>query len=185
YAVTIRTKSHRYLSPNARTITLDALRHFHKERYELFAACVMPDHAHLLLQPWPKKNDDKRNVIFWPLNELLHSIKSFSAHQINEIEGKTGAVWEKERFDRYARSDRDLEEKFHYILRNPWDSGLASQSEDYPWVWTQEDEYRMESSSRRDSATSPRDACATQARNNEPQITIGTHALPYATVSLS
>ncbi|PYL44537.1 MAG: hypothetical protein DMF42_00680 [Verrucomicrobia bacterium] len=186
YAVTIGTKSHRYLSPNARTITLDALRHFHKERYELFAACVMPDHAHLLLQPWPKKNDDKRNVIFWPLNELLHSIKSFSAHQINEIEGKTGAVWEKERFDRYARSDRDLEEKFHYILRNPWDSGLARQSEDYPWVWTQDDEYREESSFRRDAEISTRDACATQmSACEEPQIIVGTHALLYESVSFS
>src|SRR5438132_9548093 len=146
----------------------------------------MPDHEHLLLQPWPKKNDDKRNVIFWPLNELLHSIKSFSAHQINEIEGKTGAVWEKERFDGYARSDRDLEEKFHYILRNPWDSGLARQGEDYPWVWTQDDEYREESSFRRDAETSTRDACATQmSACEEPQIIVGTHALLYESVSFS
>src|SRR5438132_12147230 len=146
----------------------------------------MPDHEHLLLQPWPKKNDDKRNVIFWPLNELLHSIKSFSAHQINEIEGKTGAVWEKERFDRYGRSDRDLEEKFHYILRNPWDSGLAHQGEDYPWVWTQDDEYREESSFRRGAETSMRDACATQmSACEEPQIIVGTHALLYESVSFS
>ena len=61
------------------------------------------------------EDDDEGNVVFWPLNELLHSIKSFSAHQINKIEGKSGPVWEKERFDRYVRSDRDLQEKFHYI----------------------------------------------------------------------
>ncbi|HWM23363.1 MAG TPA: DEAD/DEAH box helicase [Chthoniobacterales bacterium] len=183
YAVTIGTKSRRCLSPDSRTIALDALRHFHNKRYELFAACVMPDHVHFLLQPWPKGDDEAGNVVFWPLSELLHSIKSFSAHRINEIEARKGAIWERERFDRYVRSDRDLEEKFHYILRNPWEAGVAGQNEDYPWVWTQEDDRRKESSSRRDGATSTRDARATQAENGGPHIIIGTHALLYEGVS--
>jgi REP element-mobilizing transposase RayT len=162
YAVTISTKKNRCLSPKARTIVLNSLRHFHNERYELFAASVMPDHVHLLLQPWPKGNDEKRNVLFWPLSELMHSIKSFSAHRINQFEKQSGPVWEKEQFDRYVRSDRDLKEKFHYILRNPWDAAVARQNEDYPWIWTQDDERRRKSSFRRDAETSTRDACATQ-----------------------
>jgi ATP-dependent DNA helicase RecG len=141
----------------------------------------MPNHVHFLLQPWPKENGDAGNVVFWPLTELLHSIKSFSAHAINKAEKTSGAVWEQERFDRYVRSDRDLEEKFHYITRNPWDAGVAGQNEDYAWVWTQEDESRKESSPRRDSATNTRDACATQ--NDAPDIIIGTHALLYEGVS--
>jgi superfamily II DNA or RNA helicase/REP element-mobilizing transposase RayT len=183
YAVTIGTTRRRCLSPQARTIVLTALLHFHNRRYELFAACVMSDHLHLLIQPWPKQNDNKENVVFWPLSELLHSIKSFSAHKINQLEKKSGSVWEKERFDRYVRSDRDLEEKFHYILRNPWNSGVVGQNEDYPWVWTQDDEARKESAFRRDAETSTRDACATQA--DAPQIIIGTHALLYENVSFS
>jgi REP element-mobilizing transposase RayT len=166
YAVTITTKRDRCLSPGARTIVLNSLRHFHNQRYELFAACVMPDHLHLLLQPWPKANDDAGNVIFWPLRELMHSIKSFSAHKINEVEKKNGSVWEKEQFDRYVRSDRDLAEKFRYILRNPWASGVAEQNADYPWVWTQDDEYRKGSSFRRDAETRTRDACATRRRES-------------------
>ena len=186
YAVTIGTKSRRCLSPKARTIVLDSLRHFHDERYELFAVCVMPAHVHLLMQPWPKENDDEGNVVFWPLSELLQSIKSFSADEINKLEGKSGAVWEKERFDRYVRSDRDLEEKFQYIVRNPWDSDVVGQNEDYPWIWTQEDEYRKESSSRRGGVTSTRDACATETRRDDaPDVIIGTHALLYETVSFS
>src|SRR5437588_4185226 len=146
----------------------------------------MPDHVHLLMQPWPKENDDEGNVVFWPLSELLQSIKSFSAHEINKLEGKSGAVWEKERFDRYVRSDRDLEEKFQYIVRNPWDSDVVGQNEDYPWIWTQEDEYRKESSSRRGGVTSTRDACATETRRDDaPDVIIGTHALLYETVSFS
>jgi hypothetical protein len=163
YAVTIGTKSRRGLSPDARTIVLNALRHFHNTRYELFAACVMPDHVHLLMQPWPKENDAKGKVVFWSLSDLLHSIKSFSAHQINKLEHKTGGVWEKERFDRYVRSNCDLQEKFHYILRNPWDAGVAGPNENYPWIWTQDDELRVASSFRRDAESSTRDARATQS----------------------
>jgi REP element-mobilizing transposase RayT len=166
YAVTIGTKKDRCLSPKARTIVLNSLRHFHNERYELFAACLMPDHLHLLLQPWPKGNDKNGNVVFWPLSELMHSIKSFSAHRINELEKKSGSLWEKEQFDRYVRSDRDLQEKFHYILRNPRQSRVPKQNQDYQWVWTQDDDARKESSFRRDAETSTRDACATQRRES-------------------
>jgi putative transposase len=167
YGVTVGTKKDRRLSPNARTIVLNSARYFHERRYELFAACVMPDHVHLLLQPWPKDCDDKANVVFWSLSGLLHSIESFSAHRINELENKTGAVWEKERFDRYIRSDRDLQEKFHYILRNLWDSRVVSQNEDYPWVWTQDDDARKERMFRRDAETSsPRRALPRGARHD-------------------
>jgi len=186
YAVTIGTKKNRCLSPKARTSVLNSLRHFHEKRYEMFAACVMPDHVHLLIQPWPKSDDNTGKSAFWPLSELLHSIKSFSAHNINELEKKSGSVWQKEHFDRYVRSDRDLEEKFHYILRNPWDVGVAGQNEDYPWIWTQDDEARNEGSFRRDAETSTRDACATlTVANADPQIIVGTHALLYESVSFS
>jgi len=180
YAVTIGTKKRRCLSPKARTIALDSLRYFHNKRYELFAACVMPDHVHFLIQPWPKENADAGNVIFWSLKELLHSIKSYSAHAINKTERERGGVWEKERFDRYIRSQPDLIEKFEYILRNPWDSGVAKPGEDYPWVWAQDDEYRVKS-------PFPRDACASrkEGEENAPQIIVGTHALLYEGVNFT
>ena len=50
----------------------------------------MPDHVHFLFQPWPKEHDDGGNALFWSLKELLHSLKSFSAHEINSIEKKKG-----------------------------------------------------------------------------------------------
>ncbi|HYR59593.1 MAG TPA: helicase-related protein, partial [Chthoniobacteraceae bacterium] len=153
------------------------------------AACVMPDHAHALFRPLPKERRADGEPVFWSLTELLGSWKSFTAHEINKREGKSGPVWEKESFDRYIRSDRDLEEKFQYIIRNPWDAEIVRPDEDYPWVWTEEDELRdahaSGSSSRRDAATSTRDACAPQSSaaaelpEGEPHILIGTHALLY------
>jgi hypothetical protein len=99
----------------------------------------MPDHVHFLLQPWPKETTTEETVVFWTLSELLRSVKSFSAREINKLTGKTGSLWEPERFDRYIRSDRDLEEKFQYIVRNPWDAKLVEPTEDYAWVWTPDD----------------------------------------------
>ena len=136
YAITISTRRRKQLSPAARTIVLNALRHFHDKRYELYVACVMPDHAHLLLQPWPKEFDADENPVFWPIAELMQSVKSFTAHEINKLQKTTGPVWEKESFDRVIQSESDLQEKFHYICRNPWDVGVAQQNEDYPWLWT-------------------------------------------------
>ena len=186
YAVTITTAHRRSLSPQARTIALNAWRHFHNTRYELFAVCVMPDHVHALFQPWPKNETQAEETRFWSLTELMRSLKSFAAREINRAEGKAGAVWEKETFDRYVRSDRDLAEKFHYILRNPWDAGAAKQNENYPWIWTPEDEMRItRSSSPQNAATSTLQACAPQISANEPQIIVGTHALLYDNVSFS
>ena len=73
----------------------------------------------MLFQPWIKEHNTAGENVFWSLGELLHSIKSFTAKEINRIEGTTGEVWEQERYDRYVRGDRDLEEKFHYIVSNP------------------------------------------------------------------
>ena len=183
YAVTMSTRRRRKLGPDARTIVLNAWRHFHDKRYELFALCVMPDHVHALFQPWPKDKDAADETVFWSLTELMRSLKSFAAREINKLEGTTGALWEKETFDRFIRSDRDLEEKFHYILRNPWDSRVAGQDESYPWIWTPEDE----SSSRQNAATSTLQACAPQIQNSRssdaPDIIVGTHALLYEGVS--
>jgi RecG-like helicase/REP element-mobilizing transposase RayT len=187
YAVTITTAQRRTLSPQARTIVLNAWRHFHNTRYELFAICIMPDHVHAVFQPWPKNESSHEKTKFWSLTELMRSLKSFTAREINRAEQQTGAVWEKETFDRFIRSESDLTEEFHYILRNPGDAGVAKQNEEYPWIWTADDEVRAsKSSSPQNAATSTLQACAPQTlARDELQIIVGTHALLYEGVSFS
>ncbi len=155
YAVTFSTADRKSLSPEARRIVLDCVLYWSERRYQLYAATVMPDHVHLLFEPQIKENDQKGDPVFYSLTEILHTIKSFTAHEINKIEGGVGAVWEKESFDRVIRSERDLQEKFAYITRNPWDSGVVGEKEDYPWVWWPE-------ASRRAAEMSTPAACAPQ-----------------------
>ncbi len=138
YHVTLSTLERRPLEPADRSIVLDCLRHWDGRRYRLVAACVMPDHVHFIIQPGIEAQDADGNPVFHSLSTILHTIKSFTAHEINKRVGKSGGVWEQEKFDRYIRSDADLEEKFHDVCRNPWDAGLVQPHEPWPWVWTPE-----------------------------------------------
>jgi alanyl-tRNA synthetase/REP element-mobilizing transposase RayT len=137
YMVTFTTREHRKLSPTERDITLETILNDAGKKYELYAACVMPDHVHLLLEPQIQNQDAKGAPVFHKLPAILQTVKSVSSHRINKLAGVKGQrVWENESFDRVIRSERDLEEKFHYICRNPWDSGVAKPDEDYLWLWT-------------------------------------------------
>jgi alanyl-tRNA synthetase/REP element-mobilizing transposase RayT len=136
YAISFSTHERKELSGASRTIVLDALKHFDSTRYHLLAACVMPDHVHCLIQPVPKEHDKKGNPIFWPLSDLMHSIKSFTAKEINKLEGWDGQVWENEYHDKLIGSDRELGEQQDYILSNPWRVRLVADTEDYQWKFS-------------------------------------------------
>src|ERR1051326_8398246 len=116
YAVAFSTYKRRQLTPEQRNIVLTSVRHACQiGQYELYAACVMPDHVHLLFEPQIKTNETQGRTIFWSLAEILQPIKSATAHRINKLAGTTGPIWEKESFDRVIRSESDLQEKFAYI----------------------------------------------------------------------
>ncbi len=139
YMVTFSTRERRQLTPSERDLVLNSALYAHEHRqYELYAACVMPDHVHLLFEPQIKEQDKEGKPVFWSLSEILQGIKSASAHNISKASGRKEPVWEKESMDRMIRGQSDMEEKFHYVCRNPWDAGIVPQIENYPWLWTPE-----------------------------------------------
>jgi len=156
YAITWSTNARQKLSDAARKIVLDCILYWKERRYQLYAACVRPDHVHILIEP-QVRSQASNETEFFSLTEILHTLKSFTAHKINELEGKSGPVWERESFDRVIRSESDLHEKFNYITRNPWDTGVARPGEDYPWVW-----FPGKETSRPAAETSTPAACAPQ-----------------------
>ena len=138
YMVTFATREKRQLTPGERDIVLQSVLYARENcQYQLFAACVMPDHVHLLFEPQIRAQGKDGKPVFFSLGEILHGIKSTTAHKINKAANVTGVhVWEEESFDRLMRGDADLEEKFHYICRNPWDNGIIPLTENYQWLWT-------------------------------------------------
>ena len=196
YMVTFSTRNGLQLAPQDRQTILDSILH-NQDRYELFAACVMPDHVHLLIEPAVKKYHSDEKAEFFSLTEILHTIKSFTAHQINQAHERKGPVWEKESFDRIIRSEADLQEKFTYILNNPREAGIIEQDEEYAFNWPTSHENRVPHAARVSASAARRspgsgeppdpapgpgalpETPGTPGISGTPGITVGTHALFY------
>ena len=136
YFITFRTENLRILSPEARSIALNAVLHWDRKRWTVMSVVVMPDHVHLIAKPLPKGNlrDADSTSTTWLLAEILHSIKSFSSNEINKLEGKRGVpVWQTESYDRIIRDERELVYELAYMNHNPVKAGLTARAEDYQW----------------------------------------------------
>ena len=94
--------------PQVLEIVRAALFHFDHERYVLHAFAIMPNHVHLLLEMLGENK----------LNDVLHSLKSFTAKKINLALGKSGCVWQRESFDRLIRTEAHYLRVVRYIKNN-------------------------------------------------------------------
>ena len=92
----------------------DALIHFDGERYDLGAWVIMPNHVHVVVTP-----RDGHHI-----GDILHSWKSFTAHKINELLGRTGRFWQHESYDHIVRNERALYKIEEYIDRNSETAGI-------------------------------------------------------------
>ncbi|HDZ20056.1 MAG TPA: valine--tRNA ligase [Phycisphaerae bacterium] len=97
----------------------DALKHFNHRRYDLVAWCVMPNHVHAVVRPLGDHT----------LPEILHSWKSFTAREANNVLGLSGQFWKKESYDHLIRDEDDFNNQVNYILANPAKAGLSD------WGW--------------------------------------------------
>jgi len=96
-------------NPQVRQIVGDALMHFDGSRYDLGAWCIMPNHVHVLVRP---KGG-------YTLSQVLHSWKSFTAHEINKRLNREGEFWQHESYDHIVRNPRSLWRIEQYIMNNP------------------------------------------------------------------
>jgi putative transposase len=97
------------LSMEERMLVASALRHFNRQRYELYAWVVMNDHGHVVFRPSES----------FAMSGILHSWKSFTTHQLQRKYERIGAVWVDETWDRIVRDNDELLEKCTYVLNNP------------------------------------------------------------------
>jgi REP element-mobilizing transposase RayT len=109
--------------PEIASIVESSMLHFQGDRYALSAWSVMPSHVHGVVTP----NADHT------LSDILHSWKSFSAHEINRELKRTGKIWEKESFDHLVRDERAFEQFARYTEENPVVAGLCGSPEEWPF----------------------------------------------------
>jgi putative transposase len=130
YFITFKTARDLALSVEAKNIVLDSMKFHNGEKYHLHAGVVMATHVHLILHPL-----EKTRGLFHSLTEIMHSIKSYSAYQIQRTLSMRGVIWMDEYYDRIIRNDDDYLEKLNYIVNNPLKSGTVDAPENYKWLF--------------------------------------------------
>lgn len=138
YFVTFSARNGVEFIPENKDIILNSCLFGHRKKYLLYAVVVMLDHVHMLLQPLPLDNRDETKG-FHNLSEILHGIKGFAAHKINELHKRKGSIWLAESYDRIVRDKKEFEEKLRYIYENPLKNNLVERSEEYKWLWLPSD----------------------------------------------
>jgi REP element-mobilizing transposase RayT len=110
--------------PELAGIVAGAIQFFEGQHYELRAWVVMPNHVHTVV--WPKPPNE--------LSKILHSWKSFTAHEINKLlPERMVPFWQSESYDHLVRDDDDLHRCCQYTLMNPVNAGLCARPEDWKW----------------------------------------------------
>lgn len=98
----------------AADILENALHHYDGFKYELGWYAIMPNHVHLLVNPF----------VGFDLSGILKSWKGVSSNEINLLTGRKGSLWLDESFDHIVRSWKSLKKFEEYIQENPTRAGL-------------------------------------------------------------
>jgi REP element-mobilizing transposase RayT len=109
----------------------EALCFWEKKKIESYAYCVMPNHIHWVFGTFPA--DEKGNAVY--LQDILHSVKRYSANKINQRLGRSGALWQKESFDTTIRDKDHLYKAIAYTLNNPVKAGFVKKWMDWKGCW--------------------------------------------------
>ena len=104
--ITFAAHNRLILQSSQKDCVFHALRFLDGKKYELYAAVALDDHVHIIINP--------TNT----LSKIMHSIKSFTAHEINKMLNRMGKVWQDESHDRVIRSEDEFLEKINYIANN-------------------------------------------------------------------
>lgn len=109
--------------PRIANLVQKALLNWDGKKYRLISWVIMPNHGHILLTPIEDHS----------VSEIMHSIKSFTAHEANKLLERTGQFWAKEYFDRYIRDQRHFANTITYIENNPVKARLSKTPEEWPY----------------------------------------------------
>jgi type I restriction enzyme R subunit len=90
-------------------IVAESLDYFHDARCLTGDFAIMPNHVHVLMAP----------LLGFELESILHSIKSYTAVELNRIIGAKGTFWQRESYDHIVRDFEQLESFQQYIAANP------------------------------------------------------------------
>ena len=109
--------------PRAARLLQEKLFEFHNEFYELHAWCVMPNHGHAMLTPYPNIG----------LDICMQRIKGGSSFEINRVLSRGGRLWQTESYDVWIRNEKHFSAVRRYIERNPVKAKIVRDPVLHPW----------------------------------------------------
>ena len=94
-----------------------------EKRLEWICIMVMPDHVHAVIRLGEEQT----------LAKVLHSIKRYTAREINKQLSTAGAFWQKGYTDWGIRDDAAFNDSIRYCYANPVRAGIVEVPRDYPY----------------------------------------------------
>jgi type I restriction enzyme R subunit/putative DNA methylase len=122
-------------------IAEDAMLHFHNERYELLAWCVMPNHVHVLVHVWQvplwKTMRSWKHFVQTQSNRLLaeRRLPARRGDEMNSDEPcrRPAFQWQREYWDNFMRDEEQERTAIRYIENNPVKTRLCRVDKEWPF----------------------------------------------------
>ena len=109
--------------PRCAELVRDALLYLDKKEIDLISWVIMPNHVHFLARLLEGRQ----------LRHLLHSLKSFTGHELMKIHPEMNSIWHVESYDRYMRDDEHYWNTISSIHRNPVTAKLCKKTTEFRW----------------------------------------------------
>lgn len=129
-----RNDSHCKINGELAQIVVDSINFWDGKKIDLICYCLMSNHVHLVFRLLDKTETDTPKY----LEDIMHSIKQFSAKKCNAILNRKGDFWQHESYDRLIRNDEEQFRIILYVLNNPLKAGLCKHPFDWKWTYLQE-----------------------------------------------
>lgn len=122
------------IKPVNRKIIEEALQFWEGKKLNSHAWCIMSNHFHWILSVFEK--DELGNAIYF--QDVLHSVKLFTAKRINIAENRKGQLWAHESFETTIRNNHHFSNVFNYVINNPVSASLVTNWKEWPGTWTED-----------------------------------------------
>jgi REP element-mobilizing transposase RayT len=100
----------------------DTLLFWEGKKIHSLAFTIMNNHVHWVFETFEK--DDQGHPVY--VEDIMKSVKQYSATQINQLEKRKGALWQMESFDITIRDEKHRYNAIRYTLNNPVAAGLVT-----------------------------------------------------------
>lgn len=125
------------IKPENRKVIEEALHFWEGKKLNSHVWCIMSNHFHWVLTVFEK--DEHGDPIY--LQDVLHSVKQFTAKRINNAEKREGQLWAHESFETTIRNNEHFVNVFNYVINNPVSAGLVTTWDKWPGTWTEDMDY--------------------------------------------